>query len=333
MEISKIRLAEIFNSEFETTNFGIPIEKVLPEDILLENFWDIKNVIQFEKTKNPINKLFKQLTKNRYKDYGQFHHFKKFEFALNIIKNRSVQVSSLFSNDANDFAEYTELFKRLGMFHPLLSKDFQKKAWENNIDPNDETPSDSDRRHIFVMCFTQDNHNEKFWKNYANNDHGVAIGFRISDYQEEARKLYDFRDVFYDTGYSFDFFNAINYKIRKEFNKIIFAEGLIMFSKFYKRAKYNWENETRLCFHYDDPKIPGIPTSKFLETHFPIQEAAGIDRTFIELPLEGTEKENPLFKISITEVACGKFVSADEFMELKQALSVSYPTAFIWQRQ
>jgi len=47
----------------------------------------------------------------------------------------------------------------------------------------------------------------------------------------------------------------------------------------------------------------------------------------------GTSKtKNPFFDLTITEIACGKNVSKDDFDNLESALRISFPKAFIWQR-
>ncbi|WPV01648.1 hypothetical protein SNE26_07660 [Mucilaginibacter sp. cycad4] len=323
-------IAEIINSNIKSAEFDFKFDEVKPSDIRFHNKYDVKNVLVFEEGKNPITQIFDKLSKNRVGDYGRFHHFKSAHIALDIIKNQSIQVSSLFSNDSNDFAEYTEFYKRIGLFHPLVPEDFQKKAFNNNINPKDTRPSDVERNHIFVLCFTQDNHNEKFWKNYANEDHGVAIGFRFSNFNNEGLRLFDFRDVFYDRGYSFDFYNAIEYQLRK-YNKMFFSDGVDRFSKFYKRARYNWENETRLCFHYDAPNMVGL--NGFLDRTFPIQTDSKSGRKFIDLPLTGNSVENPFFELEIVEVVCGKFVGQGMVDQLKDALKQSFPSADFWQRR
>jgi hypothetical protein len=323
-------IANIINTELKVISLNLQLPHIDPEDVILKDFWSLHGMVTFKADKDPLAKIFDALTKDRFRDLGQFNHFKSADIALEIIKSRSIQVSSLFANDENDLAEYTEYFKRTGTFSPLLSKDFQERSWCNKFNPSDETPADIERRNIFVLCFTQDNHNERFWTNYAVNDTGVCIGFRFSNFNEEARKQYDLRDVFYDAGYSLDFYNDINYKIRK-FNKRVFTSGIVRFAKFYKRAKYAWENETRLCFHFDEPGIAQIPTSKFLENHFKVQSAEN-GRRYINLPLAENEQANPLFNLTVTEVVCGKYVPEALVNELREALANSFPTAMIWQR-
>lgn len=331
MELDRKKIAEIFNSEIKQANFDFEVDTVLESDIKPEAFLSLKNIIQFEKNRNPINSIFNQLSKDRFNDFGQFHHFKNVQITLDIIKNKSIQISSLSSNDTNDFAEYTEFFKRTGHFYPLVAADFQKKAWENKLNPQDDSPADVDRKEIFILCFTQDNHNENFWRNYADKDHGVAIGFRFSRFEENKKWLFDFRDIFYDKGYSFDFLNSINYQLKKHHNKVVLLDGIVQFSKFYKRAKYNWENETRLCFHYDDH--PLLNHRAILNKIFPVHYVNETGRNYINLPLIGNEQLNPFFDLTITEVVCGKFVSETDFKEIAGTLKASFPKAIIWQRR
>ncbi len=131
----RLRISEIVNAGLKETEFDFDIQPVSPGDIDLANFWDIKNIIQFTENKNPVNRIFIKLSKDRYSDYGQFHHFKGVRIALQIIANKSIQISSLFSNDQNDFAEYTEFYKRLGLYHPLLPNDYYQQHKENKFEP------------------------------------------------------------------------------------------------------------------------------------------------------------------------------------------------------
>jgi hypothetical protein len=325
------RIAEIINHALNKCDWEFK-GTVSPSDIRSDHYWKAKELIDFEEGKCPFDAIFNKLSKNRFKDYGQFNHYKSCDLALKIIVEKSIQVSNLASNDNNDFSEYSEFYKRIGLLYQLLPKDYRLTPEGEMMDPGAVTPADQVRKEIFILCLTQDNHNERFWREYASNDSGVAIGFRFSHFDPNLNNAlcYDLRDVYYDEGYSVDFINEINYHIRKEFKKIAFSGGITTFSKFYKRDKYRWENETRLCFDYDKETVFG--KGHTLEQHFPIEHDIKTGRTYIDLPLKGNAKKNPFFELEITEVVCGKYVSDPEFEALKMALKASYFEAKIWRR-
>lgn len=234
-------VADIINNSIAEASFPFDIPQVKPNDIT-PALSTLKGAITLMPgSKNPISYIFHTLAHNRQSDFGQFHHFKSSRFALSIINTKSIQVSNLLSNDANDFAEFSEFYKRAGLINLFIPDNYCENG--RIMDPSSSSQIDRDRENVFILCFTQDNHNEKFWKNYANSDEGVAIGFRFKSFSADHWFKYDFRDVTYDNGYMFEFINKMNYQLRKKFHSLFFAEGITKFSKFYKRGAYNWENE------------------------------------------------------------------------------------------
>lgn len=319
-------IAQIINDGIDKAELGFAINHVTSDDILYKDF--VPGLIGFTPGKyNPIKSILNKLSKNRYKDFGQFHHFKNRNIALNIIQDKSIQLSSLLSNHQNDFAEYSEYYKRLGLFYQLTPYNYAEQLSNKTYDPSERTPADDSRDNIFIICFTQDNHNEKFWEIYADKDQHVSIGFKFLAFKDEFVGKYDFRDVFYDSGYSFEFLNYINFNLRQKFGKYLFVEGSTKFSTFYKRGLYNWEHETRLKFHYD---FNPLQNGESLNKIFPIQELQG--RRFIEIPLCGHVNVNPMFDLTISEVVCGNAVPKPDYERLKNALKINFPDAYIWQR-
>ena len=323
------RMAEIVNQAISPTEFST--------FTVTENDFDINDrymgggLIKWADSNiNPITKAFNKSALNRINDKGQFFHFKSLSIAKLIIENKSIQVSNLLSNEQNDFAEYSEFYKRLGLFHQLIPTDYCQQQQAQTYNPASQSPMDIQRENILILCFSKEGHKENFWTSYANNDTGVCLSFRFKNYDPEQTHNYDFRDICYDNGYRFDFINHINYHFRKEFNKQIFVEGISKFSKFYKRGKYEWENETRLCFNYDNTTF-GL--GNYLNRIFPIQQDSTTNRKYINLPLEGNETPNPFFSLTIDEVICGKNISATDYTELERILTTNFPSAKIWQRK
>jgi hypothetical protein len=324
------RMAEIVNeaiSETEFSSFTVTSDDFDP----IDNFFGGGLVKWADSNLNPVTKAFNETAQNRIADKGQFFHFKSTRIALDIISNRCIQVSNLLSNDKNDFSEYSEFFKRLGLFHKLIPNDYCQQLNTKHFNPASKSQMDELRDNIMILCFTKEAHNEKFWKCYAKNDTGVCISFRFLNFDQNKLLYFDFRDVCYDDGYRFDFINHINYHFRKEFDRQLVVEGITKFSKFYKRGKYDWENEARLCFHYDFTSSSKL--GDYLSKNFPIEKEPGTNRKYIKLPLKGNDIQNPLFTLTVDEVICGKNVSATCFENLYAALTENFPDATIWQRK
>jgi hypothetical protein len=296
-----------------------------PSDVLGPN----RLVCWKDPNDNPITKILGRTTKNRFDDRGQFYHFKSIRFAKTIIVQKEIQVSNLLSNQENDFAEYSEFFKRLGLFEKLIPKNYCEQRIDSKINLS-KSKLEEERENIFILCFTKDGHNELFWERYALGDSGVCLGFKFSDFA--LGHLYYFRDVVYDNGYKFDFLNHINYHLDKSFGRQLFLQGINKFSKFYKRGKYQWENETRLVFDYAGP----FHTD--LENYLKINSDASTGRRYIKLPLVTDNGENsghaknPFFSLTIDEVICGRHVSIDDFRQLEESLKKTFPSARIWKR-
>ena len=313
-------------SDSEFSSFTVTRKDFDPNDTYMG-----KRLIKWnDSNDNPITKAFNQTALNRITDKGQFFHFKSLKIAQLIVSNKSIQVSNILSNQKNDFAEYSEFYKRLGLFRQLIPKDYCQQQQANKFNPSSKSPMDEERENILILCFSKEGHKEKFWTNYANNDHGVCLCFRLLDFDPKFAWHYNLRDVSYDSGYRFDFINHINYHFMKEFNRRLFVEGITKFSKFYKRGKYEWENETRLAFHYNFDFGGYGPE---LEKSFPMQTDDENNRKYIDLPLEGNAKPNPYFTLTIDEVICGKNVTDADYAILQKALRANFPNATIWRRK
>lgn len=318
------RIAEVINSHIskEQSNYLIPL---MTANHVMEEKAGTINFVYYD----PIKTLFRLLAKNRYADLGQFHHFKSFPVALDIIKSKSIQVSNLVANQENDFAEFSEFYKRVGLYKGFIPLDYAEQLKQGVFNANALCQLDITRENTFILCLTQDNHNERFWAEYGVNDTGIAIGLRFSEFREDQKHQYNFRDVFYDSGYSLDFLNQINFDLKKEFGSILYFSELHKFTPFYKRGKYSWENETRLSFMY---KHENYDTGVTLDSVFPIQTDQHTLRKYICLPIDNPDMPNPLFKLTIDEVVCGSKVTNVQFQELKEQLSLSFPDALIWKR-
>lgn len=318
------RIAEIINSHIPKEQLNCLVPPVTAENVMEAKTGTI-DFIGYD----PIKTLFRLLAKDRYADLGQFHHFKSFSVALDIIKSKSIQVSNLVANQENDFAEFSEFYKRVGLYKGFIPLDYPEQLKKGAFNANALCQLDLTRENTFILCLTQDNHNEKFWHKYGRNDTGIAIGLRFSEFREDQKRQYNFRDVFYDSGYSLDFLNQINYDLKREFGSMLYFSDLHKFTPFYKRGKYSWENETRLSFMY---KHENYNLGVTLDSVFPIQTDQHTMRKYICLPIDNPDMPNPLFKLTIDEVVCGSKVTDTQFQELKKQLLLNFPKSLIWKR-
>lgn len=256
--------------------------------------------------------LFDKLSKNRKTDLGIFYAFKKANRAIEILQKKAIPLMSLSSQSDNDYSEYMEFNNRyFNNAVKYISKNTHSLFYEDcklQVD------------NFYIFCFCKNFRNDKFWSDYANNETGVALGFRFDSFSEEKNALlnkYQLRDVFYDDGYAFDFINETRYKIE---NKLKISFGILpehnWFPAFYKRARYEWENETRLSFHSSDIanliKLTGYEGPPYEEfERMSIKAPNG--KNGLLLPLN-----NSLFNLKIVEIICGKNIPQKEFEILNQ---------------
>lgn len=258
--------------------------------------------------------------RTRYFDYAVMYHMLKYEYALQALENKVIQLSSLAYIWENDPLEYSEFFRRAGMYHFLHNDEI------NRIKEN-----------VFIFCFCDSCRNEDSWKLYGNDETGLAIGFRFKSFSDNPvhKDLYLLKDIVYDMGYDFDFIIEMQEKLFCRFNRRLVFEGVTKFGKYYKRGKYEYEREIRLCFDYQENLDlkdvyrqfnTAIPAEKDLETYFEIENDEEHHRRFIRIPFN-----NPLFEIEVSEVICGKNVNNEQFQRL-QTLVQETPIR-LWKRK
>jgi hypothetical protein len=115
----------------------------------------------------------------------------------------------------------------------------------------------------------------------------------------------------------------------------LFFGGVSTLSKFYKRAKYKWEREVRLCFDYQENEdfkevfIKGnlaFPDEINLEKYFTKHHDTTNDRHFIKVPFEN----NRLFTLKVSEIICGKNITDTQVNQLKAQADND---TIIWRRE
>lgn len=326
-DIEKNRIINIINQALSRSN-EFNNEHANINDLGLQaDLW--QGLINFEDpNNNVITRIFNNTCINRYNSNNLYYHFKpinsiqRLTRVLNIIDNRQIQVSNLLANEQNDFAEYSKLYKRLGLFNKFIPHDYCNQNQNGVYNPASASPVDNERNNIFILCFSRDYQNLRFWNEYAADSNGVCFVFRFTNFVDLYLNCYDLRDVVYDDGYRFDFINEINYFLRQAFRRLLFLGGITKFSRFYKRFRYFWEVETRLSFDYNSTYQP------FLSNNFPLVHDA--NRTFIELPLTGnTVSQKPLFNLTIEEIICGNNVSQADYDIIENSLRNNFSAARI----
>jgi hypothetical protein len=270
--------------------------------------------------KDKFKPYFEGIARSRKLDHGQFYHMLKFDYALSTLTNKEIQLSALSYLWDNDPAEHTEFIRRHGYFKNLVDEQIEEK-----------------KNKVFIFCFSDSFRNEDAWKLYGQNETGVALGFRFTKYSDNPAHtdLYQLKDVAYDGGYDFDFINEIQFILKKKFGKLLFFGGVSTLSNFYKRAKYKWEREVRLCFDYqvnEDFKevfIKGnlaFPDEINLEKYFTKHHDTTNDRHFIKVPFEN----NRLFTLKVSEIICGKNITETQLNQLKAQADND---TIIWRRE
>jgi hypothetical protein len=269
--------------------------------------------------KDKFKIYFDNVALSRKFDYGQFYHMLKFDYALATLQKKEIQLSALSYLWDNDPAEQTEFLRRHGLLKNII---------DNKIDEI--------KNKVFIFCFSDSFRAENAWKLYGQNETGIALGFRFIEYSVDQAHtdLYQLKDIVYDSGYDFDFINEIQFRLKKKFDRQLLFGGLSNISKFYKRAKYTWEREARLCFDYQANEDYAetfqklghpFPDEINLEKFFPKQYDTTTDRHFIKVPFS-----NKLFKLKVSEIICGKNITDTQIAQLK---SQADNDTIIWRRQ
>ena len=246
------------------------------------------DVLWFRNDNNSIRNFLIGKIPDRKGTIGPFFHFKSPSFAEAIIRSQKIQVSSMEANSANDFAEYSEYFVRLGQ--------------------GSSPKIDEYRRVTYILCLTKDMHNPQMWKEYgACNDIGVCLELTITPSQASHLSDWQFRDVHYDSGYDFDFIREMCFVVKQE-HSLRFTPPAHLFAQFYKRDRYRWENESRLAIQFEDL----LNIGRTLKTMFPQCRDPKHNRDYLDIPLK-----NDLFEISIKNVYYGPNIAPGDLTPLQ----------------
>jgi len=218
---------------------------------------------------------------------NSLYAFKPPNFAIEMLENNDLRLTSLKRNQENDPLEYQEFWYRLGNISRMIPdnydsrediklklndliddsnkeslnvqdilcrldniiKGFPKNAIKNWLCNNEyKIPMDEDREQIYIYCLTR-NPSDEHWKRYGNNEKNVCIEYNFNPKPNVNDEAFKYGNVYYDKGYDFDFLREINYYIRTEYGLFFNQNGWTRFALFYKRDRYRWEEETRLSLN------------------------------------------------------------------------------------
>lgn len=291
------KIAIIFNTIFKKYNLPLKLDCNQIKAVC------IARILNIHENDNPLFHHLRNLIISRKFSTDPFYHFKSFDRAMEILGDNKIPASNLSSNSENDFSEYSEFFRRIGAFEPFTTAHPIEEGF--NFNKDGKSKIDEWRDDIFILCFTNDFRNPKFWQEYVNNYEGVCLKFNFKFKKHLDSWKFDFRNIFYDTGYDLDFINEISHMLRINHQLVVNPTGFTKFSLHYKRLKYQWENETRLSFNYSQYKELG----NIFNTNI---DAKNINRKYILLP-----KSNQFFDWEISEVICGYRITDDQITELK----------------
>lgn len=337
------RIVEIYNGAIararkhnastprEITLADIPVSQIYMESGLIH--LDAFSAIDPPRESDPIFAAFAQISLDRKNTSFECYHFKRIGRATDLLRNRCLTLNTLFSNRANDFAEFEELFRRYGPLQNLIPDDYHPPVPGSiGVIRCRKRKVDELKENIYVTCFTKSYDRDEFWSEYAQGE-GACFRLEVSNFSSATiprfaylgrtvQHLYDFRDVCYDgSGYMFDYINEINYHLGQEFDAALFTLGIPIVARFYKRAYYSWEDEIRLCvdLQFVCERYKMNPMK-----YFDLQGDS--KRTWISLPI-GDASQNGLFDIRLTDIFCSKGLDSGELDGLR---TDNFPNAKLW---
>lgn len=241
---------------------------------------------------------FKLKSRDRQNDQGIIYSFKKSQHVKEIIETKKLYLPSLNVLLQNDPLEYLDFINITNPFGN--NTEFDKKD------------------NIFIYCFTKDFRKGEFWNNYGinkknNKVENIAVGFRFHK-KTNLKKLsntIELRDVIYNLNNEFDFIRELQTKLFYKFKKILYIDSCEYFARYFKREKYNWENEIRLCVDYNQYEF--LQKHSIIPFEYEFENLFERKDKYIYVPMD-----NELFSIEICELICGKDISDFEYESLSK---------------
>lgn len=275
-------------AKYELTNLQVqPIDLAL---IPTQRYVQLKPESEFIRYLNA-------LPKDRITNNGSFFRFiEDADRLTEILTTKKFRIYNLNAQEDNDFAEYTEMYRRLGH------------------DTNERI--EEARRDTYILCLAKEMHNERMWCEYTKN-HGVS--FRVKIHKKATQPLqWSFKDIYYDSGYDLDFYQEARFRVQR-FAQYLMIPQISGLCHFYKRDKYRWENESRISIK----DIPGgiLPHNAIFanacHNHFEMHKGAN-DHNYILADLD-----NVLFEMRIEEVYFERNIDPQKYAALASACLAS----------
>jgi hypothetical protein len=304
-----------------------------PESLGELKVTDIKNYrngryILIENGGNPVYDYLMRIIPDMRGVAQPLYHFKSYDIAKKILETNSIQVSDMMSNFDNDFAEYTEFFRRIGMVRPFTTGETPSIARGCYYDTEGKYLVDHWKQSIFILCLTENGDEPKFWKEYGGDENAekvrLKMEFDLSNLPKtEGHELkVNFRKVCYDSGYKFDPILELNNTLRLNVQLELEPKGFTRFSTFYKRKKYECEKETRLSLDFTDYSASLKSYVDDLLKQYPVKMDK--KRRYIDL-----SADSRYIKWKISEITCSPSVTESHFNEIERLGKMHNPKMII----
>jgi hypothetical protein len=224
-----------------------------------------------------------------------FFHYKSFDFVKEWISGEYITLSALSNfadiNNGDDIKEYKHFFD-------ITMKCCMKKDM-----------IESRKEELYVLCLTENNTDEWFWKKYDKNNDGVCLEIEIIDKMSEQSELYSLNKICYDNGNDFQFLSDIQCEIYSECEKKLIPPGHTKFAALYKRKdQFELEKETRLLIDWSTEYVNRLES--FCNPYI------SNGKKYLKIPFN-----NPLFNIKLKSITFGKNISPSKIREMEELLA------------
>ena len=185
------------------------------------------------------------------------------------------------------------------------------------------------RKWIFILCFTRELGNPRFWKDYAVDGTGAALVldvFKISD-DQYGRRFFEIRDVAYETSENSDrfrFIREMQSELKVKLGVPLLLSHVPAIAAHYKQHCYAWEDEARLTVNVQY-NVAGYHTASPVGS---IQEVEG-DRQYLTIPLWPMPlNRNKMFRVELRGLILGPNVGLNGPV-IRDLMQFNFPNCFI----
>jgi hypothetical protein len=237
----------------------------------------------------PTDKISTYLKENFFKptitkDKIFYHYLPKVEYLEEILINNQIRLNNLnkYLDDGDD-SEYYYFLDSFGIEFPKY-----------------EAQISSIKDRVFIWCLTNKRNSKKHWEEYAAKGDGIAISIEIIESNFKSGII-----EMIPVCYNLDFLKEIQDEFKKEYNLNLEITSYSLFAKFFKKEKYQWESEIRLCFDKAMNHVHDIGLKSFKHIENDKEERDEFftqkSKDFIFVPLK-----NSFFEIKVKEIFCNK---------------------------